>query len=158
MKKVIHNGVETPVSQVAIICKVHITVMYDRIRKGLTQETGLFHKGKLPRRCEVCVLDGKEIAIIEASEIVGLSITTIRRRLKEGLTQETGLFRKYLSIKEKIKQEKVKQEKRKLEKIRIEKMNQDQQKKDYEKTGQSVDKIEQIREKRRQRQYKIDEW
>lgn len=92
MKTVTYNGVDTPVSQVAIECKVHITVMYQRIRKGLTQETGLFNKGRLPRRCVTCVLDGKEVTIVEAAEIVGLSITTIRIRLKEGLTQRTGLF------------------------------------------------------------------
>lgn len=61
-------------------------------------------------------------------------------------------------MKKVVEQEKIKQEKARIEKIRIEKMNQDQAKKDYEKTGQSVDKIEQIREKRRQRQYKIKDW
>lgn len=94
MKKVIYNGVEMTVKQAVIESKVSIRVLYERLKNGLTQETGLFNAVRPYRESEVCILDGKEITVIEAAKTTGISPSTIRRRLKIGFTEEIGLFNK----------------------------------------------------------------
>lgn len=89
-----YNGIERTVKQASIESKISIRVLYERLKNGRTQETGLFNAVRTHRESEVCILDGKEITVIEAAKTTGISPSTIRRRLKIGFTEEIGLFNK----------------------------------------------------------------